>query len=88
LKFSELVNLIRDYEDATWSPTALGIKFGCDCGCGGDAYTAESWDEAEQDAADAVVKAKEFCTKWGFDWRNYWVSCPVQSTSLADSHTM
>ena len=65
MKFSELVTLFQDYENALYSPSRSEVKFGCDCGCGGDSYTAESWDEEEQYAADSIVKMKEFCTKYG-----------------------
>ena len=27
------------------SDLSIGVKYGCDCGCGGDSYTAESWDK-------------------------------------------
>lgn len=65
MKFSELVTLFNDYENALYSPSRSEVKFGCDCGCGGDSYTKESWDEEEQYAADSIVKMKEFCTKYG-----------------------
>ena len=65
MKFSELVTLFQDYENAMYSPSRSEVKFGCDCGCGGDSYTSESWDEEEQYAADSIVKMKEFCTKHG-----------------------
>lgn len=48
-KISELLEITEDFSDwlriARDSPIEMGIRYGCDCGCGGDAYTDEEWDE-------------------------------------------
>lgn len=68
MKLSELIELTQDYDNASWSPSRMSVNLGCECGCGGDAYTVESWD-AEEDAADeAIAKMKEFCAKFGIEY--------------------
>lgn len=56
------------YRAAMYSPSRLGIHFGCDCGCGGDSYTSEEWDEEERLADEAIAAAKEFCEKNGITY--------------------
>ena len=68
MKLSDLEILMSDYENAKWAPDRMGVHFGCDCGCGGDSYTAEQWDE-ECAAADIYInKMKEFCEKYNIDY--------------------
>jgi len=60
-KFTDILTVMQNYEQASYSPSRMAVNFGCDCGCGGDSYTEEEWD-AEEDAADlAIEKAKELC---------------------------
>lgn len=66
MTFSELLQFIHNFEEATMTPSSLGVQFGCDCGCGGDTYTKEAWDKAEEASEKAVAEAKDFCTKHGF----------------------
>lgn len=68
MQFSELLEIVQDYEQALCSPSRMQVRFGCDCGCGGDSYTAESWDAEEESAEKSIEKAKEFCTKYGIDY--------------------
>lgn len=65
MKLSNLQDLFYAYNGAKYAPSLSEIHFGCDCGCGGDSYTTESWDEAEASAAKAIADMKEFCTKFG-----------------------
>lgn len=34
---------MTQYNPDNWSPDRMEVHFGCDCGCGGDSYTIESW---------------------------------------------
>lgn len=68
LKWSELIDLVENYRNALYSSSRLGVHFGCDCGCGGDFYTIEQWDEEEREAAKGIAAAKEFCEKNGIDF--------------------
>jgi hypothetical protein len=61
MKFSELETLLYEYNSAMGSPSRMHVIFGCDCGCGGDSYTEESWDEAERNASKTIQKVKNFC---------------------------
>ena len=68
MKFSELETIMNNYDSAKWSPRRMDAHFGCDCGCGGDSYTEEEWNAAE-DAADlSIITAKIFCTKYGIEY--------------------
>lgn len=55
MNFSDLSNYIYDIESR---PSRCGVRFGCDCGCGGDFYTLEQWVEGEKAADEAVEKLK------------------------------
>ena len=64
MKFSEVHEMIRDYEYALYSPSRTGMHLGCECGCGGNKYTVELWDAEEQFANEAIAKAKRFCSTY------------------------
>lgn len=68
MKFTELKELIHNYEQALWSPTRMNVHFGCDCGCGGDTYTTESWDAEEARADEDIYKMKEWCYNNNIEW--------------------
>lgn len=57
MNFNELLELISDIED---DPSRGEIRFGCDCGCGGDYYTEEEWDVQVAAAEVAVQKLVDF----------------------------
>jgi len=68
MKLSELENLLANYDTAKWSPSRSAVHFQCDCGCGGDRYTVESWD-AEENAADETIKQmKQFCKNYNIEY--------------------
>jgi hypothetical protein len=68
MKFSQLKELINNYEQALWSPSRMHVNFGCDCGCGGDTYTPESWDAEEQQAAVDIALMKLWCSNHNIEW--------------------
>jgi len=68
MKFSELEVLVSNYNTALWSPTRMNVKLGCDCGCGGDRYTKETWDEAEAQAEKDIDTMREWCYNNGIEW--------------------
>lgn len=68
MRFSEVCAIVHGIDDASYSPSRSEVRFGCDCGCGGDSYTAESWDAEEADALQAIKEAKEFCTEFGIEY--------------------
>jgi hypothetical protein len=68
MKFSQLIELIQNYDYALQSPSRMHVKFGCDCGCGGNSYTTESWDEEERQANISIKEAILFCEKYGIEY--------------------
>lgn len=68
MKFSEIESLVEDYVVARYSPSRQAVHFGCDCGCGGNLYTRESWDAEERFAQDTIEKVKEFCHNMGIKY--------------------
>jgi len=68
MKFTKLKELINNYESALWSPTRMAVRFGCDCGCGGDNYTQETWDEEEAVAAHNIAIMKAWCDAYDIEW--------------------
>lgn len=35
------------------------VHYGCECGCGGDSYTEEAWDNICTDGEDVIKKLKK-----------------------------
>lgn len=68
MKFSELKELFDEYDQGIWSPSRMEVHFGCDCGCGGDNYTTEQWDAAEDACNEAIVKMVSFCNLYGIKY--------------------
>jgi len=68
VKFSDIVNLVADYNSAMYAPHNMCVHLGCDCGCGGDSYTPESWDDECKDADEAVQRAIDWCNLYGVEY--------------------
>lgn len=66
--FDQLREMFVLYEEALWSPSRTSVRYGCDCGCGGDSYTSERWDMEEQQAQDAIDTLKAFCADIGVEY--------------------
>jgi hypothetical protein len=58
MTYDELKDLIYTYEE---DPSLSEVHFGCDCGCGGDSWTIETWREY----GEASDLAKEKLEKFG-----------------------
>jgi hypothetical protein len=57
----ELISIVEDWHEAAWAPEFMQVVLGCECGCGGDLYTAASW-KAEMNAAyEKLRRVKEYC---------------------------
>ena len=68
MKLSEIEDVFNDYASAKWSPSRMHVTLGCECGCGGDSYTIDSYN-AEEDAADAsITKMKQLCDTLGIEY--------------------
>lgn len=64
LKMQDLLEVVSRYEYyVIKSDLNTGVHYGCDCGCGGDAYTQEGWDEMIRDYKEAIADMKELCQK-------------------------
>ena len=68
MKFSDIEALMFDYKFAAYSPSRMHVIFGCECGCGGNSYTAESWTEEEDNAIKAIERVKLFCDRYGIEY--------------------
>lgn len=65
----ELESIIFDFtEYYLRSPAMSEVHFGCECGCGGDSYTAEQWDELHDDGDKAKEKFEKFCEDHNIEW--------------------
>lgn len=65
---TEVIDLFYYYDSALNSPSRNNVIFGCDCGCGGDLYTVESWDAEEKQAQEAIDKMKAFCVEHNIEY--------------------
>lgn len=71
-KLSDIVELITEYENLAYSPIATEVRFGCDCGCGGDNYTAKEWNQEVDSFYKTIKKVQDFCTKYGIKYDGYY----------------
>ena len=55
MTFDELRDLISDIR---LDERRMSVRFGCDCGCGGDFYSEEDWDEMCYASYLAIIKLK------------------------------
>lgn len=68
MKLTDIEAIFYNYESAKSSPSRMAVRFGCDCGCGGDSYTAESWDEEERFANESILEMKHLCEKLNIEY--------------------
>lgn len=69
MKASELYSIVSDFEHYyLHSDLNMEVHFGCDCGCGGDSYTEESWDRMCNAADEAGIEFENVCETLGVDW--------------------
>lgn len=57
MKFSELYSYVQAWED---DERRMEVRFGCDCGCGGDYYTLDQWKDMCSRADEAKDKLRQF----------------------------
>ena len=68
MKASEVWNIVLDYDlRVRDSDLRSSVIFGCECGCGGDSYDAESWAEMCDDYDKALAKFNELCNTLGIE---------------------
>lgn len=64
IKLSEIENIGNDIHTVLYDdPIRQHVRFGCDCGCGGDYYTAEEWDQLLDSIDEARDRIEQFCEK-------------------------
>lgn len=69
MKASELYNIIQDFrDDYMYSDLMASVRFGCDCGCGGDSYTSEQWEDMCNAADESEAQFKKVCYQLGLEW--------------------
>lgn len=69
MKASELKAITEDF--ITYylhSDMNADVHFGCDCGCGGDSYTLESWASMCDTAEECREAFEEFCKQHNIEW--------------------
>ncbi len=69
-KWSELVEIVSNYESVLYSDEYLEVKYGCDCGCGGDFYSdfPEHWDAMIEFNQQTLAEVKKFCEENGIEY--------------------
>lgn len=69
MEFRDVIDLVHAYEsDVAEHPSNMGRKFGCDCGCGGDTYSAEDLEELDKAEAETMEAVHAFCIKYGIEY--------------------
>ena len=57
MTFSDLANAVHAIE---CDERRMSVRFGCDCGCGGDGFSEEAWREMCQEADEAEARLRAF----------------------------
>jgi len=68
MKFTELAKLVGDYNDMLYNDYDASVRYGCDCGCGGDSYTSEGWDAMLTERGEAIQAAIDVCNSLGIEY--------------------
>lgn len=55
MTFSDLAEAVHAI---TRDKRRMSVRFGCDCGCGGNSYSSEQWDEMCREADEAEAKLR------------------------------
>lgn len=63
MKASELLEIFDNYLTYRYTPSDEGVRYGCECGCGGDYYSPEEWDEAHNVVYEARKAMAELLVK-------------------------
>lgn len=62
MTWRDVLDLVYEYEDNVRDhPAHREIKYGCDCGCGGDAYSDEDWEAFDEAMSQTMMKVLDFC---------------------------
>lgn len=69
MNISEFIEVYENYRQLYLdSDINMEVKFGCDCGCGGDYYTTEQWENMINAANEAKNNLIAFCIKNNIDY--------------------
>ncbi len=70
MKFSELEQLMFEYECVKHSDEFMEVRFGCDCGCGGDFYDSnpDAWHQMINDNGKTLNKIRAMCKELGIEY--------------------
>lgn len=69
MRVSEFVSAYQDYEyNCLHSDLNMSVRLGCDCGCGGDSYTNESWQAMIETYDESEAEFKKVCSQLGLEW--------------------
>lgn len=65
MKLSQLKGILDEAFERT--PSEMSIIFGYDCGCGGDEYYEEDWNEEHEQIEKAREKLIRFCEEYDIE---------------------
>ena len=69
IKASELKAVVEDFINYYLQSDAnSSVILGCDCGCGGDSYTPESWTRMCDTAEECREAFEGFCKQYNIEW--------------------
>ena len=64
MTISDVVVIADLYREISYHPINTEVRFGCDCGCGGDAYTDDEWDKESDGLAKMEKELAVLCEKF------------------------
>lgn len=69
MKATELAAIVDNFTtNYLYSDANSEVRFGCECGCGGDSYTPETWDNMMAAYSESYDEYKAYCEEAGIEW--------------------
>jgi hypothetical protein len=68
MTLNDLIQVVDNYNNVIYAPMQTGVRFGCDCDCGGDNYKEEEWDDEMKYNEQVIKNMKELCDKLGITY--------------------
>ena len=67
MTINDVVEIANLYAEISYHPINSEVRFGCDCGCGGDSYTEDEWDKESADLVEMKKELDVVCDKFNIE---------------------
>ncbi len=67
MTINDVINIANLYREISYHPMNSEVRFGCDCGCGGDSYSRDKWEELGVELDAMNERLESLCFWAGID---------------------